>query len=234
MDELRSGLPRGAGPDFRSLLPKYCARSGTRDDCGRRIRGAGAAFSYPGREKPAEIASSVPVKTCALRTSGMSKSRRFSDDSHCGVKSPPVRGSEVLVDLADLAMTRYPHGPLRERAMELRDSGSMYGAVYLVLAEAPEAPLVTCDARIARAHGHRAQRATSRGCAVYPQRASRRKTVAASEAFAIPWYTSDSWSKNSGCRRSHWRSWLLISWARGSGSSIRERRNATSLRWASG
>jgi predicted nucleic acid-binding protein len=67
------------------------------------------------------------------------------------------RGSEALADLADLALTRYPHAPLLERAWELRDSVSMYDAVYLVLAEALEAPLVTCDARIARAAGHRAR-----------------------------------------------------------------------------
>jgi len=69
----------------------------------------------------------------------------------------PERGSESLADLADLPLTRYPHGPLLERAWEMRESVSMYDAVYLVLAEALEAPLVTCDARIARAHGHRAQ-----------------------------------------------------------------------------
>lgn len=69
----------------------------------------------------------------------------------------PERCSEALADLADLPLTRYAHGPLLERAWDMRESVSMYDAVYLVLAEALEAPLVTCDARIARAHGHRAQ-----------------------------------------------------------------------------
>jgi predicted nucleic acid-binding protein len=67
------------------------------------------------------------------------------------------RCGEALADLADLALTRYPHVPLLERAWELRGSVSMYDAVYLALAEALEAPLVTCDVRIARAHGHRAK-----------------------------------------------------------------------------
>lgn len=67
------------------------------------------------------------------------------------------RGAEALADLADLPLTRYPHHPLLQRAWELRQSASMYDAVYLALAEALEAPLVTCDARTARAHGHRAQ-----------------------------------------------------------------------------
>ena len=66
------------------------------------------------------------------------------------------RGREALTDLLDLPLTRYPHGPLLERAWEMRDAVSAYDAVYLALAEALDAPLVTCDARIARAHGHRA------------------------------------------------------------------------------
>ena len=67
-----------------------------------------------------------------------------------------ARGSEALVDLADLPLTRYPHGPLLERVWELRNSVSAYDAVYLALAEALDAPIVTSDGRVARAHGHHA------------------------------------------------------------------------------
>jgi predicted nucleic acid-binding protein len=67
------------------------------------------------------------------------------------------RGAEALADLADLPLTRYPHGPLLGRAWQLRRSVSAYDAVYLALAEALDAPLVTCDSRVARAHGHRAK-----------------------------------------------------------------------------
>lgn len=67
----------------------------------------------------------------------------------------PDRGAEALADLEDLSVTRYPHGPLLGRAWDLRGSASVYDAVYLALAEALEAPLVTCDERIARVHGHR-------------------------------------------------------------------------------
>jgi predicted nucleic acid-binding protein len=66
------------------------------------------------------------------------------------------RGCEALEDLADLPLTRYPHGPLLERVWELRHSVSAYDAAYIALAEALDAPLVTCDGRIARALGHRA------------------------------------------------------------------------------
>lgn len=66
------------------------------------------------------------------------------------------RGSEALVDLADLPLTRYPHGPLLERVWDLRHSVSAYDAVYLALAEALDAPLLSSDGRLARAHGHHA------------------------------------------------------------------------------
>jgi predicted nucleic acid-binding protein len=39
---------------------------------------------------------------------------------------------------------------------ELRDNVMAYDAAFLVLAEALDVPLVTCDARIARAPRHRA------------------------------------------------------------------------------
>jgi predicted nucleic acid-binding protein len=40
---------------------------------------------------------------------------------------------------------------------QFRQSVGAYGAVYIVLAEALGAPLLTCDGKLARAHGHRAK-----------------------------------------------------------------------------
>ncbi len=62
---------------------------------------------------------------------------------------------EVLADLADLAAVRWDHSPLLRRVWDLRDNVTPYDAVYVVLAEMLDAPLVTSDARLARAPGLR-------------------------------------------------------------------------------
>ncbi len=46
---------------------------------------------------------------------------------------------------------------LRDRVWALRNNFSAYDGAYVALAEALRAPLVTCDARIARAPGHAAK-----------------------------------------------------------------------------
>lgn len=67
------------------------------------------------------------------------------------------RASDARVDAADLLIMRYPHLALLERAWELRDNLTVYDAVYIALAELLQAPLVTCDARLAQAPGHDAE-----------------------------------------------------------------------------
>ena len=54
-------------------------------------------------------------------------------------------------DLADLPVVAWPHGPLLGRAWALRENVSAYDAVYVALAEALEAQLVTADRRLAKA-----------------------------------------------------------------------------------
>ena len=66
------------------------------------------------------------------------------------------RGRLALDDFRDMPVIRYPHEPFLPRVWELRKSVSAYDAVYIALAEVLDAPLVTCDGRLARAHGHRA------------------------------------------------------------------------------
>ena len=65
--------------------------------------------------------------------------------------------AEAVRTLVALRIARHPHGPLLERAWELRHSLTAYDAMYVALAEALGAPLLTRDARLARSHGHRAR-----------------------------------------------------------------------------
>ena len=67
------------------------------------------------------------------------------------------RGKIAVADLHDLPVVRHPHGDLIERIWQLRASVTAYDAVYLALAEALDAPLLTQDARLARAPGHTAR-----------------------------------------------------------------------------
>jgi predicted nucleic acid-binding protein len=66
------------------------------------------------------------------------------------------RGQEALEDLADLPLSRYPHDFLIPRVWELRTTLMAYDAVYVALAELLDAPLLTCDGKIASASGHSA------------------------------------------------------------------------------
>lgn len=63
----------------------------------------------------------------------------------------------ALEDLDALPIVRYPHGPLLHRAFDLRNNATIYDALYLVLAEALDAPLLTRDASLAAIPGHLAR-----------------------------------------------------------------------------
>jgi predicted nucleic acid-binding protein len=63
----------------------------------------------------------------------------------------------ALEDYADVAVRRYPHALFLDRIWQLRTHVTAYDAVYIALAEALDAPLVTTDLRLARTHGHRAR-----------------------------------------------------------------------------
>lgn len=69
----------------------------------------------------------------------------------------PGRGREAIIDLSRLPVRRYPHNPLVERIWALRRNLTAYDAAYIALAEALDATLVTCDAPLGRAPGHRAR-----------------------------------------------------------------------------
>jgi predicted nucleic acid-binding protein len=65
----------------------------------------------------------------------------------------PDRGRAAFADLADFPLRRYPHAFLLSRVWELRDNLTAYDAVYVALAEALDASLVTRDRRLAAAAG---------------------------------------------------------------------------------
>lgn len=64
------------------------------------------------------------------------------------------RSEQVLGDLADLAITRYGHEFLRSGIWRLRNNVTAYDAAYIALAELLEAPILTCDGKLARSAGH--------------------------------------------------------------------------------
>ena len=67
------------------------------------------------------------------------------------------RAGEAIADLTDLDLHRHAHLDLLGRAWKLRDNISAYDAMYVALAEAIEAPIVTCDSPLSKAPGHRAR-----------------------------------------------------------------------------
>jgi len=64
------------------------------------------------------------------------------------------RGAEAIVDLAELPLVRYPHDLLLSRVWELRHNLTAYDALYVALAEALEAPLLTRDRRLTAVPHH--------------------------------------------------------------------------------
>ena len=64
---------------------------------------------------------------------------------------------QAIDDLLDLQLIRHEHDALLPRIWELRTSVSAYDAAYIALAEGLDTPLFTCDAKLARSHGHRAK-----------------------------------------------------------------------------
>lgn len=69
---------------------------------------------------------------------------------------PEERLDDARADIADITLTRYPLGSLADRVWQLRHHLTAYDATFIALAEILDAPLVTCDSRLARAGGHHA------------------------------------------------------------------------------
>jgi predicted nucleic acid-binding protein len=68
----------------------------------------------------------------------------------------PARAKAAIGLMIAFPMQRYTHEPFLSRIWELRDNLTAYDGAYVALAEALQAPLLTCDARLAHAPGIRA------------------------------------------------------------------------------
>jgi predicted nucleic acid-binding protein len=69
----------------------------------------------------------------------------------------PGRAADAIADLVDLDIHRHAHVDLLARAWALRENVTAYDAMYVALAEALEATLVTCDGGLAKAPARRAR-----------------------------------------------------------------------------
>jgi predicted nucleic acid-binding protein len=69
----------------------------------------------------------------------------------------PARARQALDDFEEVLIERYGHKQLLPRIWQLRSSVTACDAAYVALSEALAAPLLTCDTRLGRSHGHRAQ-----------------------------------------------------------------------------
>ena len=68
-----------------------------------------------------------------------------------------ARAAEAIADLADFDLLRHAHLDLLPRAWQLRENVTAYDAMYVALAEALDAAVVTCDLPLAKAPGHHAR-----------------------------------------------------------------------------
>jgi predicted nucleic acid-binding protein len=69
----------------------------------------------------------------------------------------PDRAEQALEDLTALGIHRHSHIDLLGRAWELRDNLTVYDAMYVALAEALDAPVVTCDRPLGTTAAHTAR-----------------------------------------------------------------------------
>ena len=68
-----------------------------------------------------------------------------------------LRAEQGLEDFSQMLVDRHDHQPLTGRIWQLRESLTAYDGAYVALAEALEAPLLTCDGKLAHSHGHQAK-----------------------------------------------------------------------------
>lgn len=72
------------------------------------------------------------------------------------IKIDVARAGEMLEDLADLPLVRYPMQPYQRRVLALRNNFTAYDAFYVALSESLGMPLLTDDRKYATAPNHTA------------------------------------------------------------------------------
>jgi predicted nucleic acid-binding protein len=61
-----------------------------------------------------------------------------------------IQAYDAITWLAELPLIRHPHTTLLQAIWRMRDNRTAYDAVYVALADALDAPLITLDSRLAR------------------------------------------------------------------------------------
>ena len=72
-----------------------------------------------------------------------------------GLRIDSHRSEQLIQQLTDLPVERYPHTPLLGRIWELRHNFTSYDAAYIALAEAMNATLYTSDVKLCKPIGQR-------------------------------------------------------------------------------
>ena len=68
-----------------------------------------------------------------------------------------VSARRAIRRLGTMRLRLWPHRPVLGRALALRDQLTTHDAIYVAMAEATGATLLTRDAKMARTTGHRAR-----------------------------------------------------------------------------
>jgi len=98
-----------------------------------------------GRVLEAEnTAAHAPTLIDAEAASALRRLERVDDIS-------PTMARAALADLRDFGLVRHPYRPFLDRAWDLRHNFTVYDALYVALAEALDASLLTTDDRLAKA-----------------------------------------------------------------------------------
>ena len=119
------------------------------------IDASGMVEALVGREAAAELLNGLAGELAAPHLLDVEVLSALRGLLRAG-KLKSARAEEARQDHFGFTITRYAAQPLANRVWALRDRFTSYDACYLALAEALDAPLYTCDAKL-HSGGHRAE-----------------------------------------------------------------------------